>query len=609
VPDPRTIPISSHPNIDPDAIAGREFPVVWRGYDPEPVHRFLVDVSQLLRVARARQQELSDRLADAERRAAEPELDEATISAALGNETARVLHVAHAAANEVLVKAEARAAHIVAEAEAASQELRHRAEADALAIVNEARVAANATIEDAKADCRAIIDESREVRRRVLSDLAERRKLYYSQIEQLRAGKDTLATVIAHVAETVATVQARLEGSEDDARAAAEVARRATESEPAGEPVDDDAGPVAFPPAPTGPREADREEGPAELAEFAEVATGDPFEDEVSVGDEDAGEPGAGPAGDPAPVAELAGAAIVDELFARIRESSAAAAAQPVATTDPADAAEQQPAADRGRDEAVVADELVQEEEAPAGSGGEDAAGTRAAVLRWCDEHLGAPRAELVHVLKRELRVEQNELMNRLREAPPGTEPSTLSQPTEAAQRFAEVASEPLAAAWREGARFAAEQLSPDGEAPEGDDADDADEAARAAVGAVALSLGSEIATSIAGRLAQGFGGGDGDAGSLQQAAGAAYHDWRAERIEETAGDYVTRVFALGTLEVARTEGARVSWVVGDGTSGCSDCDDNELAGPVGAGAAFPTGQAHPPAHGGCRCLLVPAGA
>jgi len=326
----------------------------------------------------------------------------------------------------------------------------------------------------------------------------------------------------------------------------------------------------------------------------------------VTAGDEDGDEPGAGPAGGALPAVDSSGAAIVDELFARIRESSAAAAAQPAATSVVVDGSEQQPAADPGDDEAVVGPELVGEgEEAPSGSRTEGAAGARAAVLRWRDEHLKAPRAELVHVLKRALRVEQNELMNRLREAPPGTEPSTLSSPVEEAQRFAEVAREALAAVWREGARFAAEQLNPDGEAP---DADDADDAARAAVEAVALSLGSEIASSIADRLAQGFRGGDGDAGSLQQVAGAAYHDWRAERIEETAGDHVTRVFALGTLEVVRTAGARASWVVGDGTSRCSDCDDNELAGPVVAGAAFPTGQAHPPAHGGCRCLLVPAG-
>jgi hypothetical protein len=32
------------------------------------------------------------------------------------------------------------------------------------------------------------------------------------------------------------------------------------------------------------------------------------------------------------------------------------------------------------------------------------------------------------------------------------------------------------------------------------------------------------------------------------------------------------------------------------------------LAGPTPKGQAYPTGQLHPPAHHGCRCLLVPAG-
>jgi hypothetical protein len=39
----------------------------------------------------------------------------------------------------------------------------------------------------------------------------------------------------------------------------------------------------------------------------------------------------------------------------------------------------------------------------------------------------------------------------------------------------------------------------------------------------------------------------------------------------------------------------------------CADCDDNALE-PTVKGAAFPTGQVHPPAHPGCRCLLAPAG-
>jgi hypothetical protein len=38
----------------------------------------------------------------------------------------------------------------------------------------------------------------------------------------------------------------------------------------------------------------------------------------------------------------------------------------------------------------------------------------------------------------------------------------------------------------------------------------------------------------------------------------------------------------------------------------CSDCDDNALE-PTVKGKQFPTGQAFPPAHLGCKCLLVPA--
>ncbi|MGD0742129.1 MAG: DivIVA domain-containing protein [Acidimicrobiales bacterium] len=605
--DPRPISISTHPHLEPDAIAGREFPVVWRGYNPEAVHRFLVDVSQLVRVARSRQQELSDRLAEAERRAAEPEIDEATISAALGSETAKVLHAAHAAANEVLAKAEAHASRVVAEAETASEELRHRAEAEALAIVSDARAAANTTIEEVKEDCRAMIDESREVRRRVLSDLAERRKVYYSQIEQLRAGKDTLATVVAHVADTIAAVQARLDGSEDDARAAAEVARRATELEPDAELVgSDEAGAPAYPVAEI---DSDASEAGGAVAERAEPATADPFG--ASAAGEAAGEEAeGGTAGKTASVVDTSGAAIVDELFARIRESSAGGGSPPVPAGPPPEAADLVPAIDLGAGEEPPASDTQ-----PAPAGGDtdpvpeslrlgDTTVDRHQLLRRRDERVKAPLAELVHVLKRAMRVEQNELMVRLREASPGRDTSALFSLTDEARHLAEAAGPALASVWREGEAFAREAMGPVDGTPGAGAPDDA--ACRAAAESLAAGLGKEIADSIESRLGESLR--DGDAESLRLAVSAAYRDWKTERIEETAGDYVTNAFALGTLEAVRSSGTLVSWVVDDGTSRCSDCDDNELAGLLGPGEAFPTGQAHPPAHGGCRCLLAPAG-
>ena len=48
-----------------------------------------------------------------------------------------------------------------------------------------------------------------------------------------------------------------------------------------------------------------------------------------------------------------------------------------------------------------------------------------------------------------------------------------------------------------------------------------------------------------------------------------------------------------------------LQWVPAD-PGRCPDCDDNALE-PTLKGKAFPTGQPHPPAHPGCRCIVVPA--
>ena len=48
-------------------------------------------------------------------------------------------------------------------------------------------------------------------------------------------------------------------------------------------------------------------------------------------------------------------------------------------------------------------------------------------------------------------------------------------------------------------------------------------------------------------------------------------------------------------------------WVVDDVDGPCPDCDDDALAGLLPKGEEFPTGQTYPPAHSGCRCLLVPS--
>ncbi len=86
---------------------------------------------------------------------------------------------------------------------------------------------------------------------------------------------------------------------------------------------------------------------------------------------------------------------------------------------------------------------------------------------------------------------------------------------------------------------------------------------------------------------------------------GAAFREWRGERVERLTGDYATQAFSAGVAAVGAER--KVRWVVTT-AGGCSDCEDNALAGAVSATEMFPTGHAYPPAHSGCRCLVAPVG-
>ena len=59
---------------------------------------------------------------------------------------------------------------------------------------------------------------------------------------------------------------------------------------------------------------------------------------------------------------------------------------------------------------------------------------------------------------------------------------------------------------------------------------------------------------------------------------GAAFREWRGERVERLAGDQATQAFSAGAA-AAKVDG-KLRWVVTT-ASGCSDCEDNALAGAV----------------------------
>ena len=69
--------------------------------------------------------------------------------------------------------------------------------------------------------------------------------------------------------------------------------------------------------------------------------------------------------------------------------------------------------------------------------------------------------------------------------------------------------------------------------------------------------------------------------------------------------DATLAAFTRGLYEALPSE-CELRWVVDSGPTPCPDADDNALAGALAKGEAFPTGHVCPPAHAGCRCLIVP---
>ena len=96
-----------------------------------------------------------------------------------------------------------------------------------------------------------------------------------------------------------------------------------------------------------------------------------------------------------------------------------------------------------------------------------------------------------------------------------------------------------------------------------------------------------------------------GDEDALADGVRAAYRDWKTHRLAMQARDSVFAAFNKGLYD-ATPDGSTLRWLVDDGGSPCPDAEDNSLAGLVVRGEPYPTGHCYPPAHPGCRCLLVP---
>ncbi|MCU1485045.1 MAG: hypothetical protein JWN67_1791 [Actinomycetia bacterium] len=614
--------------IGADDVARKQFATAFRGFDQYEVRTFLAQVAAELGSLNERERALRERLAEAEAKPPPREVGEDELEAALGVETTRVLHAAREAAAEIRAKAEESVGRLLREANDEASRMRSEAEtvlslrteeADAAsaailaaaeetaAIVRaDAAAAADAAVAEAQQQGRDMVAEAQAVRERVLKDLARRRKAAATQLEQLLAGRERLLGAYDVVRTTLDEATRELTVAEREARAAADaaglrapadeepddvaeaagpepVAEVATEPAPVPEPEPEaPVRPVAIvPPLPEPEPPDDRRSSSLRLLRRKGESTEVPLlEDDVEgvrlvradavaaprpvvVPDP---EPEVAVESDPAsaPEVDAESEKPVDDLFARLRADREAAVAKAEQVLAPAAEPEAEPEV-VAEPEPVAADDTVFE--------------ARDAVLE------PAERA-LTRALKRALADEQNEVLDNLRRlrGTPSLE-ALLPDVDEHAGRFSTAAVEHL----RTGAEAGAASF--DGDGPGVDE--------------LAAVLAADVTDDVRARLERALDANRGDDEALIEAISATYREWKTARSEPLARHHVAAAYAFGVFTAV--PGDELVWVVDVAEGGCADCDDNALAGPTRRGQAFPTGQVHPPAHAGCRCLVLPA--
>ena len=670
--DERRVVISSEPFLTPEEVARRTFATVFRGFDTVEVRAYLRRVSDELGVARERQRHLEHLLAEAQSRssAPPPPLDEASLTAALGEETARVLHTAREAAADIKAKAQENVERLLHQAHEDAARIREESEGiyaikeaeateAAETIRAEARAEAEAVVEAARDQARQMLEEAKEVRAKVLGDIVRRRNVARVQVAQLRAGRGRLLDAYRVVRETLDQVTAELGQAEDEARQAAEQAGQKVGAELA---ADAEAELAALDPELLG------EPAPIDLAAdlpepaLAVVAVDEPAPAiEVEGAAEEALAPEAGPEAtepepEPEPESEPAVASAVASAVEPARPEVDAAPVEqlpeapldiveppsdieavrlivPTVDEEPEPEPEPAPVAERaepveraepeeraepdepdegapvdalfariraGREEAVakahqVLADATAAEVAPSNGSAPTATQEEpgAVLLRRRDSELEPMQAQLAKRLKRAMQDEQNDVLDRLRvhRGRPGLG-DVLPEAADQGARYREVARPLLDQAGRAGAGASGQ---PDASA---DVAGLVDELADAITGPLRRRLDDAFATAARE---------EDDVPATVERVGAAYREWKMQRIERLAADNLAAAFALGGYAATAT-GTPMRWVVDDVDGPCPDCDDNALASPTPAGEPYPTGQVHPPAHAGCHCLLVPVG-
>jgi cell division septum initiation protein DivIVA len=605
-------------------VSAASFNVSRRGFDQTEVRDFLRMVSAEMARLQERERFLESELKAMQTRgmSAPGMLDEEVVTALLGEEAARVLGTAREASSQIRLRAEEAATRLVKEASSDATRLREEAELEAVRRREDAAADAEAEIELAKQQGRDMVNEAREYREKVLTELARRRELAREQIEQLIHNRDRLLNaferarlatddvmtglvsvdhdlpreyinlapttgpvptiVLERVVEAFAEAEAEAEEPEVielfDHTKLEEIEPEATQ-EVAVEVIEEVA-PVEEVLVEMEVVEATVEETPAvEVIETTAVVE-DEKSNVVNLFSKDRPRPETSGGVNPehpsvdktvAPKSD-ANAQAVENLFARLREATVDKAAsnavsggkvvEPRKSTKKAEVVEETATA-------VVPVQPMHD----------------AGAFAKRDEVLAPVVVAMSRKLKRVLADEENEVLEYLRGKKNAlTVDAMVGEQEVHAKRYGDAISEDIMAAAKGAAKSAK---------------------VTDVIPTVDVLIGVQLVKPLRDRLAKAIEQNGTDRVAMAKALRGVYRQWKSQHIDEQVDDIACLSYSRGFFAGVKP-GTQVCWMVDPNGPECPDAEDNSLAGSIALGKEFPTGNLHPLAHAGCRCLLAP---
>ena len=624
----------------PAAVSAASFNVSRRGFDQTEVRDFLRMVSAEMARLQERERFLESELKAMQTRgmSAPGMLDEEVVTALLGEEAARVLGTAREASSQIRLRAEEAATRLVKEASSDATRLREEAELEAVRRREDAAADAEAEIELAKQQGRDMVNEAREYREKVLTELARRRELAREQIEQLIHNRDRLLNAFERARLATDDVMTGLVSVDHDlpreyinlapttgpvptivlervveAFAEAEVEAEEPEvielfdhtkleeieSEPTQVVVEEivdvviDVVTVVEEETPTAEVlvevevieevavvEAIVEETPvAEVIETIAVVE-DEKSNVVNLFSKDRPRPETSGGVNPehpsvdktvAPKSD-ANAQAVENLFARLREATVDKAAsnavsggkvvEPRKSTKKVEVVEETATA-------VVPVQPMHD----------------AGAFAKRDEVLAPIVVAMSRKLKRVLADEENEVLEYLRGKKNALTVDAMVGEIEVhAKRYGDAISEDIMAAAKGAAKSAK---------------------VTDVIPTVDVLIGVQLVKPLRDRLAKAIEQNGTDRVAMAKALRGVYRQWKSQHIDEQVDDIACLSYSRGFFAGVKP-GTQVCWMVDPNGPECPDAEDNSLAGSIALGKEFPTGNLHPLAHAGCRCLLAP---